>query len=155
MKTTHILLAAILAATSAIQSATAEHKLPAPLPQFKTPEQLAKWRQEMAAKAAATDALAVEQANSTLPISHSEAPSLFYTGKPYVEEIGSYAFKFRQYNPELSRWTTVDPSGFPDGANNAAYSAIPTCQLDCQGLATVTVTGVPQSGSVGRPYRLS
>ena len=50
MKTTHILLAAILAATSVVQAATAEHKLPAPLPEFKTPEQLAVWRKEMAEK---------------------------------------------------------------------------------------------------------
>jgi len=61
MKTTHIILAAVLAATSAIQAATAEHKLPAPLPEFKTPEQLAVWRKEMAAKAAAADALAAKE----------------------------------------------------------------------------------------------
>jgi len=115
MKTTHILLAAILAATSVVQAATAEHKLPAPLPEFKTPEQLAVWRKEMAEKARAADALAAKQTNS------APATSAFYTGKPYVEETGTYAFKFRQYSPELSRWTSADPSGFPDGANNKVY----------------------------------
>ena len=126
MKTTHIILAAVLAATSAIQAASAEHKLPAPLPEFKTPEQLTVWRQEMAEKAKAADALADKQANSALPNSRStltEGASAFYTGKPYVEESGSYAFKFRQYDPELSRWTSADPSGFPDGANQWTYIA--------------------------------
>ena len=115
MKTTHILLAAVLAATSAVQAATAEHKLPAPLPEFKTPEQLAKWSDEMTAKAAAADALAAKQGNP------ASSTSAFYTGKPYVQETGSYAFMFRQYDPKLSRWTSTDPSGFPDGANNLLY----------------------------------
>jgi len=78
------------------------------------------------AKAAAADALAAKQANSALPISHStltEGISVFYTGKPYVEETGSYAFRFRNYDPELNRWTTSDPSGFPDGANQWTYIA--------------------------------
>ena len=123
MKTTHILLAAILGTTSAIQAATAEHKLPAPLPEFKTPEQLAVWRKEMAAKAAAADALAAKQ-----------AVFAFYTGKPFLQETGSYAFKFRQYDPELSRWTSADPSGFPDGANPSIYTSIPTTGCDPYGL---------------------
>jgi RHS repeat-associated protein len=99
----------------------------------------------MMAKAAAADALAAKQANSALPISHStltEGISVFYTGKPYLEETGSYAFKFRQYDRELSRWTTSDPSGFPDGANNLAYLANPLSQLDFQGLMTVSGSGV-------------
>ena len=111
MKTTHILLAAVLAATSAVQAA--EHKLPAPLPEFKTPEQLVVWRKEMMAKAAAADALAAKQANSV--------PAVFYTGKPYVEETGSYAFMLRSYDPELARWTSKDQRGFPDGANCDIY----------------------------------
>jgi len=146
MKTAHILLAAVLAATSAIQAATAEHKLPAPLPEFKTPEQLVVWRKEMAEKAAAADAQAAKQTNST-SISHStlaEGTSVFYTGKPFLQETGSYAFKFRQYNPELNRWTSADPSGFPDGSNNGAYLPTPTSELDWQGLLTVnTSSGQP------------
>jgi len=125
MKTTHILLAAVLAATSAVQAATAEHKLPAPLPEFKTPEQLAKWRQEMTEKAAAADEL-TKSSSSTFA---------FFTGKPFVEETGSYAFKFRQYDPELNRWTSADPSGFPDGANSHAYGKSPVSGLDPNGLA--------------------
>ena len=124
MKTTQIILAAVIAATSAIQAATAEHKLPAPLPEFKTPEQLAKWRQEMTEKAAAADAL-TKSSSSTFA---------FFTGKPFVEETGSYAFKFRQYDPELNRWTSADPSGFPDSANNCRYSNSPTFEFDVLGL---------------------
>ena len=121
-----MILAAIIAATSAIQAATAEHKLPAPMPEFKTPEQLVVWRKEMAAKAAAADAMAAMQANSE--------PSAFYTGKPFLSETGSYGFMFRQHDPEHCRWTTIDPSGFPDGANNNIYVINPICQMDIFGL---------------------
>ena len=126
MKTRHILLAAIIAATSAVQAATAEHKLPAPLPEFKTPEQLAVWSAEMTAKAAAADALAAKQTNTASSVSRS----VFYTGKPYLEETGSYAFKFRNFDPETCRWGSSDLFGFPDGANNSAYSPTPTTQFD-------------------------
>jgi len=135
MKTTHIILAAIIAATTAVQAAPAEHKLPAPLPEFKTPEQLAVWRQEMAAKAKAADALAAKYANSESKAS----TSAFYTGKPYVKETGSYGFMFRQYDPEHCRWTTIDPSGFPDAANVFLYiNNHALSSFDPNGLAEVT-----------------
>ncbi len=123
MKTTHLILATIFAATSAIHAAMAEHRSPAPLPEFQTTEQLAKWR-EVKAKSA-TDWL--------FQVRNSE----FYTGKPFIQETGTYAFKYRQYDPELSRWSTLDPSGFPDGANSSAYLAVPTTQFDWQGLQTI------------------
>ena len=129
MKTKRILLAAIIAATSAIPAATAEHKLPAPLPEFKTPEQLAKWWQEMTEKAAAEDALPANEANS------EPTTSAFFTGKPYIQETENYAFKFRQYDPELARWTSADPSGFPDGANNRVYNNNPLNGMDPDGKA--------------------
>ncbi len=129
MKTTHIVLAVIIAATSAVQAATSEHKLPAPLPEFKTPEQLVKWSEEMTTKAAAADALAAKQANSAF-----KNVAAFFTGKPYVEETGSYAFRFRQYDPEFSRWTSADPSGFPDGANRYVLGGNPVSGLDQLGL---------------------
>ncbi len=47
--------------------------------------------------------------------------SYFYTGKPYDEDLASYVFLYREYNPELTRWATPDPSGFPDGANGWTY----------------------------------
>lgn len=134
MKTTHVLLAAVLAATSAIQAATTEHKLPAPMPAFKTPEQLAVWRKEMNEKAKAADALAAKQSN----FEPTASTSAFYTGKPFLQDTGSYAFKYRNYDPELNRWTTIDPSGFPDGANNTIYSANPLTNFDNNGLTLYT-----------------
>ena len=44
----------------------------------------------------------------------------FFTGKPYIGELG-YAFLFRNYRPELGKWQTTDPLGYPDGWNNLAY----------------------------------
>ncbi len=44
----------------------------------------------------------------------------FFTGKPYVEGLG-YAFLFRNYRPNLGKWQTADPLGYPDGLNNLAY----------------------------------
>jgi RHS repeat-associated protein len=61
----------------------------------------------------------------------------FYTGKPYNVELGAYVFKFRNYNPEMLRWTTVDPSGFPDGVNNYVYAAVPVTHLDPDGRVSV------------------
>jgi len=96
-----------------------DHQPPAPLPEFKTPEQLARWR--------------TEQNQKTQAAASSHEGGVFYTGKPYLAESSSYAFKYREYNPEMGRWTTVDPSGFPDGANNRVYLAAPISQLDNNG----------------------
>ena len=43
-----------------------------------------------------------------------------YTGKPCIGELG-YAFLFRNYRPDYSKWQTTDPLGYPDGWNNLAY----------------------------------
>jgi RHS repeat-associated protein len=45
----------------------------------------------------------------------------FFTGKPYDSDLKAYTFLFRNYRPELGRWTAKDPAGFPDGANNWLY----------------------------------
>ena len=108
-----------------IQASVTEHQPPAPLPEFRTLEQLAKWRAETTAKTSAQEAPRLSTLDSSTP---------FYTGKPYLAESGSYAFKYREYNPEMGRWITVDPSGFPDGANNRLYAAVPTSQMDPLGL---------------------
>ena len=50
----------------------------------------------------------------------SADPSVFFTGKPLVGELG-YAFLFRNYRPGLGKWQTADPLGYPDGWNNFAY----------------------------------
>ena len=107
----------------------------APLPEFKNEKQLAEWRAEKAAAAASQEYASEEAA--------------FYTGKPYLASFGEYAFKYRSYSPELARWTSEDPSGFPDGANLASYAPTPTHALDLMGLSSVTVTGIPVSSSSG------
>lgn len=48
------------------------------------------------------------------------AKSDFFTGKPQVEGLG-YSFLFRNYKPEIGKWQTSDPIGYPDGWNNFAY----------------------------------
>ncbi|MCE0499217.1 MAG: hypothetical protein LV481_14855 [Methylacidiphilales bacterium] len=108
--------------------------LPAPLPEFLDQQQLAKWNAEQAA--AATTASANEPSNQ------------FYTGKPYVADAGGYVYKYRTYNPGLSRWTSADPSGFPDGVNNCAYAPVPTIALDNDGLLTVSVSGTNPPASI-------
>ena len=46
--------------------------------------------------------------------------SSFFTGKPYVENLG-YAFLFRNYRADMGKWQTQDLIGYPDGWNNFAY----------------------------------
>ena len=132
-----------LIALAASVTGTAFGGLSAPLPEFKTASQLATWRADKAAESAAESA-----AKST-----TEDPA-FYTGKPYVASTGGYAFKYRSYNPELARWTSEDPSGFPDGANNALYvSNSPGSNYDYLGLTgksvlIVTINNLFGNGSL-------
>jgi RHS repeat-associated protein len=130
MKTTRILSLAMTMAMGMIaglHASVTEHQPPAPLPEFKTPEQLAKWR--------------ADQSQKTQSSAPTQDGGVFYTGKPYLAESGSYAFKYREYNPEMGRWTTVDPSGFPDGANNRIYVTEPTACIDNNGLKRTLVYG--------------
>ncbi|MCK9589566.1 MAG: hypothetical protein M0Q93_09425 [Terrimicrobiaceae bacterium] len=80
--------------------------------------------------------LAAHAKQDSLPGMGVQPAEYFYTGKPYDSDMGAYTFKYRNYDPELNRWTTADPSGFPDGANNQLYAAIPTTDCDPQGLRT-------------------
>lgn len=140
MKTTRSLTLAMTMAMGMIaglHASLTEHQPPAPLPEFKTPDQLAKWRSETTARSAAT-----ETAASGTRLSTPDSSTPFYTGKPYLAESGSYAFKYREYNPEMGRWTTVDPSGFPDGANNRVYGNSPVNGCDCTGMAWSDITFV-------------
>lgn len=50
-----------------------------------------------------------------------------FTGKVFVKELGGYSFLHRLFAPELSRWTTSDPSGFPEGTNNSLYVKSDPC----------------------------
>jgi RHS repeat-associated protein len=101
-------------------TSTAFAAFQAPLPEFKNEKQLAEWRAEKASEATSQGYAAEEVA--------------FYTGRPYLALSGGYVFKYRSFNPELARWTSEDPSGFPDGANQSFYAPTPTSQFDYCGL---------------------
>jgi len=88
---------------------------------FMDKRQLAAWRAEAA---------------SNVAVTKEDAPA-FFTGRPYLASSGSYAFKYRSYDPGSSRWTSEDPSGFPDGANSSIYAPVPTAEIDWQGLVVV------------------
>jgi RHS repeat-associated protein len=106
-------------------TSTAFAAFQAPLPEFKNEKQLAEWRAEKASETSSQGYVTEEAA--------------FYTGKPYLPSSGDYAFKYRSYNPEMARWTSEDPSGFPDGANNRLYiSGKATYALDADGLKIVS-----------------
>jgi len=164
------LLATFLAASSALHADSTQNKLPFPMPDFMSQSQVVAWQKDRIAKADAARAsqaaasrpstidsstsslnsgvptpLAPPQGSGAARSSQSnQLPPVagFYTGKPYLAESGSYAFKYREYNPETARWTTVDPSGFPDGANNRLYAAVPTSQFDSNGFWITAVYSI-------------
>ena len=44
----------------------------------------------------------------------------FFTGKPYVEDLG-YVFLLRNYRADTGKWLSQDLIGYPDGWNNFTY----------------------------------
>ena len=70
--------------------------------------------------------------------SGAQPTEYFFTGKPYDADLGGFLFKYRNYDPELNRWTSADPSGFPDGVNNRLYTASPLSKFDPDGLLTIS-----------------
>ena len=74
--------------------------------------------------------VAIDKTSFGNPISESisDASNTFYTGKPYIDGLG-YAFLFRNYCPDLGKWPSQDPIGYPDGWNNFAY---------CNNIVTIT-----------------
>jgi len=149
------LLATFIAATSALHADSTQNKLPFPMPEFMSQSQVVAWQKDRIAKA---DAARASQAAASQPSTTDSSSSAFYTGKPYLAESGSYAFKYREYNPEMNRWTTVDPSGFPDGANNRVYAGAPVFGLDPDGLSWTFIASTDNgsqtqqsNGSVGGP----
>jgi RHS repeat-associated protein len=117
-------------------TSTAFAEFKAPLPEFKNEKQLAEWRAEKASEAASQGYEAKETA--------------FYTGKPYLSATEKYAFKYRSYCPELVRWSTQDPSGFPDGPNNAIYvNNMVTMAIDAAGLNIWVITNPNSAGGGG------
>ena len=108
----------MIAATLSAQAGTFK------LPEFLNAQQLTAWRAQHAAPATTVARASDEQAQ-------------FFTGKPYDAASGTYQFKYRAYNPAIARWTSADPGGFPDGANNQIYAACPTSGLDYDGCKVV------------------
>ena len=74
---------------------------------------------------------------------------VFYTGKPFEVNREGYLFKYRSYSPELSRWTSSDPSGFSDDPNNQRYCSVPTNSLDVGGLFDWSLFDVTKFDSQG------
>jgi RHS repeat-associated protein len=125
-----------LALVAALTS-TAFAAFQAPLPEFKNEKKLAEWRAEKASESTNQGYLAEESA--------------FYTGKPYLASSATYAFRCRSYNSGLARWTSEDPSGFPDGANGSTYiNNSPMHNLDYLGLSSLSVTiAIPWTSTLG------
>jgi RHS repeat-associated protein len=44
-----------------------------------------------------------------------------YTGKPWDDTAKLFHFPYRQYSPDMARWTSRDPLGMADGPNVYAY----------------------------------
>lgn len=75
-----------------------------------------------------------------VPGLETQPASYFYTGKPYDAAAEAYSFAYRTFDPEIVRWTSADPSGFPDEANAGGYHSVPTSELDYAGLVTISWT---------------
>ena len=75
-----------------------------------------------------------------------------FTGKPYDEDLQAFVFPFRNYKSEMARWTSSDPSGFPDGINNHFYACVPTMEIDPLGMWRIVTTNIGTSGPVGTVY---
>ncbi len=68
-----------------------------------------------------------------------EGDAAYFTGKPAVAGLGR-AFLLRNYRPDLAKWATADPLGYPDGWNSLAYCwNVPTFFVDyCGGKAVIS-----------------
>ena len=57
----------------------------------------------------------------------------FFTGKPYVEDLG-YVFLLRNYRADTGKWQMRDLIGYPNGWNNFAYCGnMPRVRFDLLG----------------------
>jgi RHS repeat-associated protein len=140
-KTLNIMLLAFVAAS--VNLYAVPQAPPAPLPQFMDKEQLAQW--------SASQAAVAKVASSSQDVS-----TQFYTGKPYVADAGGYVFKYRTYNPEMSRWTSADPSGFPDGVNNQIYvNGYIIIGVDPEGKNIYMITNPGAVGGLGHSAMIS
>ena len=75
--------------------------------------------------------------------------SSFFTGKPYVGDLG-YTFLLRNYRADVGKWLTADLLGYPDGWNNFAYcNNASTSTFDLYGAAAF-LNYDPASASSGK-----
>lgn len=77
----------------------------------------------------------------SLPGLAAQPVEYFFTGKPYDADSESYTFKYRNYDPELNRWTSADQLGFLDGINCYIYTPTPTSSFDYMGLFDAATFG--------------
>ena len=80
--------------------------------------------------------------------------SSFFTGKPYVEDLG-YAFLLRNYRADMGKWQISDIIGYPDGWNNFAYCCNSVvADFDIYGAAGInyitnpTVSGIQSDSAI-------
>ena len=100
-------------------------------------------------KAPRYTAAALTAFGEPLPGQGVGAPSsgAFFTGKPSVPGLG-YAFLLRSYRPDLAKWQTTDPFGYPDGWNRLAYCNNDTIsQCDLYGGFSIRVRDI-NSGNI-------
>ncbi len=98
--------------------------------------------------------LGVKDQSSYQPVTmtafgESDNVDAFFTGKPYIGELG-YAFLFRNYRPEQGKWQTADHLGYPDGWNSFAYvNNGVTMAIDWLGAATMDLRKRPVKNTFG------
>lgn len=128
------------AVTFALHAPVAPGALPALLPEFQSKQQFTEQQARQAAG----------QATALVGDQGVENGLAFYTGKFFEIEKEGYLFKYRNYDPKLNRWTSLDPSGFPDGANNHQFvSNKPIHYLDDNGLTGKSVLWVTMPDMYG------
>jgi len=112
-----------------------------------------------ATAAALTMAAEAETKSEDLPGVAAQPASYFYTGKPYDADLHAYVYNYRNFDVELNRWASADPTGFPDGSNNWIYACnTPSSMIDPNGLVGKSIlwvfgwSGFPEYHPNGDPW---
>lgn len=73
-----------------------------------------------------------------------------FTGKPFIESLDGFCFKYRNYSSTQMQWMSPDPSGFPDGTNPLSYVRNnPTTKIDPLGLVQHDAVPTPYTPNPG------